>query len=338
MNGALRVGSIAMVLVACGSSPPPAAPARPASPSVEEGYVTTDDGVRLFYRKIGTGPAVAIVPGAAFYGHDLDRLGERHTVIFYDMRNRGRSDRVDDPNRISILRDVADLERVRSQLGIDRFTPIGWSYLGLMVMLYAVENPQHVSRVIQIGPMARVLGTEFPAELKAKDDPAWSDAAAQAELAKLAASDLPQRDPEAHCRAQWEIFKGSLVGDQRNAARIPQPCVHENEWPRNVDPHFQALFATIATLETPGWDRFAALEFPVLTIHGTQDRQSAYGAGREWATHLTDARLLTVPGAAHMVWIDAPEVVVSAIDEFLAGGWPAAAEDLKARTSRASRP
>ncbi|MFL5574973.1 MAG: alpha/beta fold hydrolase [Gemmatimonadaceae bacterium] len=34
------------------------------------------------------------------------------------------------------------------------------------------------------------------------------------------------------------------------------------------------------------------------------------------------ARLLTVPGAAHMPWLDAPEVVYPAIERFLRGEWP----------------
>lgn len=292
--------------------------------------MTTDDGARLYYRRIGSGPSVAIIPGAAFYDDDLDRLAQRHTVIFYDLRNRGRSDRITDASRISIQHDVKDLERIRSELKVDKFTPIGWSYLGMMVMLYAVEHPQHVERVIQIGPMARKLGTQFPPELMAKDDPARPATAVQAELEKLDTSDLPARDPGAHCEARWAIFKRTLVGDQRNADRIPSPCGHENEWPKNLDPHFKALFTTIATLEPPAWERFAALPFSVLAIHGTQDRQSAYGAGREWATHLSDARLLTLPGAAHMAWIDAPDLVIGAIDEFLAGAWPAAAEKLEA--------
>ena len=50
---------------------------------------------------------------------------------------------------------------------------------------------------------------------------------------------------------------------------------------------------------------------PVLTIHGTWDRNAPYAAGREWALTLPNARLITVEGAAHQVTADAPEIVVS---------------------------
>ena len=70
----------------------------------------------------------------------------------------------------------------------------------------------------------------------------------------------------------------------------------------------------------------ARVRVPVLTIHGTWDRNAPYAAGREWAMTLPGARLLTVEGAAHLVTLDAPEVVIPAIDGFVEGRWPAGAE------------
>ena len=61
---------------------------------------------------------------------------------------------------------------------------------------------------------------------------------------------------------------------------------------------------------------------PVLTIHGTRDRNAPYGGGREWARRLPDARLVTVPGAAHAVYLEDPVVVWGSIRQFLRGEWP----------------
>ena len=69
---------------------------------------------------------------------------------------------------------------------------------------------------------------------------------------------------------------------------------------------------------------------PVLTIHGTWDRNAPYAGGREWAMTLPDARLITVEGAAHQVTADATEVVLSAIDRFVGGAWPEKAEKVTA--------
>jgi pimeloyl-ACP methyl ester carboxylesterase len=66
----------------------------------------------------------------------------------------------------------------------------------------------------------------------------------------------------------------------------------------------------------------------VLTIHGIKDRNAPYGAGREWASKLQNARLLTIENGAHNSWVDAPEVIFPAIREFLDGKWPEAARKI----------
>lgn len=61
-----------------------------------EGFVTTDDGARLYYRVVGTGSPIVIVPAGFFLERDLARLARRRTLVFYDMRGRGRSSPVAD--------------------------------------------------------------------------------------------------------------------------------------------------------------------------------------------------------------------------------------------------
>jgi pimeloyl-ACP methyl ester carboxylesterase len=124
------------------------------------------------------------------------------------------------------------------------------------------------------------------------------------------------------------VLRGRLVGDQRLAPRVPELCDLPNEWPVHLNAHQRWIFTSFARGEAPSWERFGTLTMPVLTIHGTQDRNAPYGGGREWVLHLPDARLLTVYGAAHMVWLDAPEVVFAAIEQFLGGDWPRGARRL----------
>jgi pimeloyl-ACP methyl ester carboxylesterase len=73
----------------------------------------------------------------------------------------------------------------------------------------------------------------------------------------------------------------------------------------------------------------AKVQGPVLTIHGTKDRSAPYGAGREWASVLPNARLLTIDNAAHAPWIEAPGKVLGPIETFLEGAWPPAAENIE---------
>jgi alpha/beta hydrolase fold len=128
----LRIFVFALcILFACAhpGSPPPA--------RVEEGFVSASDGARLRYQKGGSGAPVVVVPGAFMLQPDFDRLARERTVVLYDPRNRARSSPVAEDSRISIQADVEDLEALRVHLGAERIIPVGWSYYGMMVALYA---------------------------------------------------------------------------------------------------------------------------------------------------------------------------------------------------------
>jgi len=66
-----------------------------------EGYVTTQDGVRLFFRRAGSGPKAVLIPNGMYLLDDLEYLAGERTLIFYDLRNRGRSDHVNDRSKLA---------------------------------------------------------------------------------------------------------------------------------------------------------------------------------------------------------------------------------------------
>lgn len=292
----------------------------------EEGYVAAPDGVRLYYQRVGSGKQTVIVPGRLFLAEDFKRLSKGRTLIFYDMRDRGRSDAVDDPKRITIQNDVEDLETIRRHFKVDKPDLIGFSYLGMMVVLYATQYPDHAGRIVQMGPVPRKFGTTYPASLTAQDETAVPDPARMKELEELYKSGYVREHPKEFCERDWEITRVRLVGNPANATKLgPSLCSMPNEWPVHLWHHFEVAFASIQSLDLPR-GKVASLGVPVLTIHGTKDRNAPYGGGREWAMTLPDARLVTVPGAAHMAWVEAPDLVFTSIDTFLDGKWPAAAE------------
>lgn len=280
------------------------------APGAEEGMIDGADGVRLHYSKIGTGPTVLIVPGELFLFDDLKQLADQATIIAYDMRNRGRSERTP-LDKVSIQGDVRDLEAVRRHFNVDRFVPLGFSYLGLMVGMYAVEHPERVERMIQMGPVPMVAGTKYPAELTHGFD----DIGASAEDVKR----WQQGNPP--CDVDFNVMKFVLVGNPANASKVRSQCALENEQPAVLQEHFARSFASQLKL-VPKKDDFRRITVPALVIHGTFDRNAPYGSGREWASTLPDARLLTIPGAGHAAWLEAPEVIFPAIRQFLRGEWP----------------
>jgi pimeloyl-ACP methyl ester carboxylesterase len=180
------------------------------TPSVEEGKVQAPDGVALRYRRCRParpahpvsqaaegGRAPLVVANAIYLEDDLAGLAEGREVVFYDLRGRGLSDAVTDPARLGIERDVEDLETVRSALGLDRMDLLGHSYLGLMVVLYALEHPERLGRIVQIGPAGPANEFLDRTPRPGSDPEALDLAAWQALLADRA---TPVRDPKTYSR------------------------------------------------------------------------------------------------------------------------------------------
>jgi pimeloyl-ACP methyl ester carboxylesterase len=301
-----------------------------APPAINEGYVSTDDGTRLFYQKTGHGSQVVIIPLRLYTFDSFKQLGDQFTVIAYDTRGRGRSDPIPDDQKaakLSIQQDVADVERIRQHFNAKKVSLIGYSYLGLMIVMYAIDYPDRVERLVQLGPVPIKFGTEYPDNLTAKDDP--GDPKLLQELRRLRSEEnYHVTHPKEYCEKEWSYTRVGLVGNPVNADKVSaRPCEMPNEWPINLTKHFENSFASVQKLNLSK-EKIAAVKVPVLTIHGTKDRNAPYGAGREWALTLPNARLLTIKEGAHQSFDEFREIVVPAVRTFLAGNWPAQSASL----------
>jgi pimeloyl-ACP methyl ester carboxylesterase len=76
------------------------------------------------------------------------------------------------------------------------------------------------------------------------------------------------------------------------------------------------------------WDwrgAFSSMTTPCLVVHGTSDTMPTW-AVQEWVDELPVARRLAIEGAARMPWVERPDEFCAAVDAFLRGAWPEAAE------------
>jgi proline iminopeptidase len=299
-----------------------------------EGFVTTEDGARLFFQSRGHGPHAVVIPNGLYLWDDFEPLAKGRLLIVYDLRNRGRSDRVTECSirRGGILDDVLDLEEVRRHFGFAQISLIGHSYVGLLVVLYAMKYALHVGRAVQVGPIQPFSGTQYPVHLTGADATFQDVFSRLAELQKQRDS----FDPEAFCRKFWSVLRLIYVTDPADADRIDWGrCELPNE--RSSMKYLtQTVFPSIQSLSLSA-DDLARVETPVLILHGTKDRSTPYGGGREWALRLANARLVTLENAGHAPWIEAPERTFASIETFLQGWWPEGAEKVESLDCHARR-
>jgi pimeloyl-ACP methyl ester carboxylesterase len=291
---------------------------------LHEGFLTTDDGVRLFYARVGEGGRPLIIPNGFGVLHDFMRIENgaeeprrrtlTHSVVAFDTRNRGRSDRVTDESKLErgIHHEVDDIEAVRRHLEAETIDLLGHSYLGLVVILYAIVHPDRVRRIVQIGSVPPDGGRSYP---RMPEDERLVDEVL-ARIRELQANP-PTSDPEELCRSIWRTLSAIYVVHRDDADKLAgwQRCDLANE---------RAALAHVMRWIVPSVQRVAltprdvrTVTMPVLTVHGERDRSAPHEGARDWVRLLPDARLVSVPGAGHMPWIEAPRDVFDSIERFL---------------------
>ena len=150
-------------------------------------------------------------------------LGDEFTVIAYDTRGRGRSDSIPDDQKaakLSIQHDVADVERIRQHFKVQKVSLIGYSYLGLMIVMYVMDKgsrPRGAS--CAVGAVLINFCTEYPANLMAKDEP--GDPKLLQELRRLRSEEnYHVTHPKDYCEKEWSYTRVGLVGNPANANKV----------------------------------------------------------------------------------------------------------------------
>src|SRR5919112_3859500 len=113
-------------------------------------------GVGIFERRVGSGPPAVVLHGGTGAHHDyllpgFDALARDRQLIYYDQRGGGRSP-VSRETPVGWREHVADLEELRRQWRLEQLTLVGYSWGGLLALLYSIEHPDRVSGVALISP------------------------------------------------------------------------------------------------------------------------------------------------------------------------------------------
>jgi pimeloyl-ACP methyl ester carboxylesterase len=304
---------LSVLLAIAGCSPSPA----DTTPPVSEGYITVDDGLRLYYRTVGDGPETVIIPGACWLADVLDDLAQGRTLIFYDSRGRGYSDAIEDVSLIGYDFFVEDLEAIRQHFGKDQVSLFGHSYIAGTVALYAAQYPEHVNRMILLTPIS-------PHYAISGLRPANFNVDMEAVMDILEEEGVDQSDSEAYeCRFNLLVdIAPYIIVDPAKLDLIDLSwCDLPNEWPAQSDKWWRHFWYSLGDWD---WrDEVASLTVTTLVIHA--DRDAPLEGPRIWASR-PNARLLVIEGASHQPWIDRPDIFLPAVDLFLSGEWPESAE------------
>ena len=191
-----------------------------AEPTTE---TTVDlNGVRLYTRRAGEGPPVVVLHGGPGAHHDYllpqyDHLTEGgRALLYYDQRGGGRSP-VAREVPVGWREHVADLEALRLHWALDRLTLLGYSWGGLLALLYALEHPDRIERLalVSAAPVTAAWRDEFERRFAARMAEPWLARS----RAELTASGLARTDPEKYRRMAFAL---SVAGYFRDPSRATE--------------------------------------------------------------------------------------------------------------------
>jgi len=264
-------------------------------------------GVEIFERRVGEGPPVVVLHGGPGAHHDyllpgFDRLGPGRTLIYYDQRGGGRSP-VGRDVPVGWREQVADLEALRGLWGLHRMTLAGYSWGGLLAMLYATEYPQRVERLalVSAAPATRAARAVFEERFQART----LSPALQAARGELRTSGLRERDLQAYQRRLFELAVAGYFHDPERVRELTPFRLTERTQ--------KEVWASLGDYDLR--PALRALRIPSLVVHGDDDPIPVESA-RETALCL-GADLTVLKNCGHVPYVEAPEEFTAALDPFL---------------------
>lgn len=238
------------------------------------------------------------------------RLGADHDLVLYDQRGGGES-KTDDRAPVTWESDVDDLEGVLTELDLEAPTLVGYSWGGLLALLYAMEAAHgRVSpaprRLVLIdpAPVTRQYRARFEQEFARRQ----AGEQVQALRAELAGSGLRERDPEAYRHRAFELSVAGYFADPR-AARDLTPF-------RVTGRVQQSIWESLGDYDLLQPGRLDSIQCPAIVVHGRQDPIPL--ASSEGVARALGAELIVLEQCGHVPYVEQPDALFSAVERFLA--------------------
>jgi pimeloyl-ACP methyl ester carboxylesterase len=264
--------------------------------------IVTDDGVGLAVDVKGTGPGLVLVHGFGGAKEDFadftDVFARDHTVVTFDHRGHGESDKPDDLAAYSLPRLRADVLTVADAVGLDSFRLLGHSMGGMVVRRIAIDQPDRVDGLIMMDTTASPIPGFDPDIMEI--GAAVAENEGKQKLKELLDA-FPTLDTPAYQRTLLE--------------RPGYQAFVDDKWDALSARMWAALNRAMAR-QDDDLEAMRAVRCPTLIIVGEQDEPFII-ASRAMAATIPGARLVVVPDAGHSPQFENPDAWLAAMQEFL---------------------
>lgn len=253
------------------------------------------DGREVAWGAFGEGPPLVLLHGTPFSSQVWQRiaplLARRRRVHFFDLLGYGQSSR--EPGDVSLGIQNRVLAALIHEWGLERPEVVAHDFGGATALRAHYLDGVEYSRLTLVDPVAVApWGSPFVAHVRTHEV-AFAGLPDYAHEALLAAY-LHTAAARPLDEATLRTLMAPWLGETGRAAFYRQIAQMDGRYTDEIEP------------------RYAPPAFPVRLLWGECDAWIPVERGRELARRLTGGVLDTVPGAGHLVPVEAPEAVLFA--------------------------
>lgn len=315
------------------TTPPP----QTGDGAAGSGFFQVDEETRLRYFTEGSGRPVIVIHGGPGIPTlkpwtGLDGI-DGYRFIYYQQRGCGYStrpfDRFESSNyytnmtsligKLGMEQQLADIERIRKILKVQKLILIGHSYGGYLAALYASEFPDRVEKMVLVSP-AGVL--KLPADNKGMNvirDYLSSDRKKEFDDWLKDYFDygkIFEKDEKELARLNSKYFEFYIETSKRKGIEVPAGAVQEIEQTDIIGGWVvHAIYLSLGR----NYDHRPALKkikADTLIVYG-QDEIYPVSINQEYKEWIPGSRLLMMKGAGHFSFDEKPDEFRRTVKDFL---------------------
>ena len=266
-----------------------------AMPEQQIRFCRAPDGVQLAYSCVGNGPPLVKTGNwmthlekdleSPIWRHLWRDLARDHTLVRYDARGNGLSDREVDEFSFEAL--VRDLQIVVDAAGVEKFDLLGISQGCAVSIAYAARHPERVKRLVLYGGFA--TGS-------ARRSRSAADKEQAAAMLTLMRVGWGQQNA-----AFRQMFTSQFA---------PDATKEQADWFNELQRISCSPETAVRTLEVFGdvdvTDLLGKVSMPTLVMHAREEARVPFESGRRMAASIPGARFVALESRNHLILEDEP--------------------------------
>ncbi|GLW35843.1 alpha/beta fold hydrolase [Actinoplanes regularis] len=263
-------------------------------------FARAEDGVTIGYQVFGQGPVLVWMPSLSnilaqwripAMRATYTALARNLTVVLYDGRGMGSSDRRIDLADLGVEAHLRDLRAVLDTAGLRKASLLGYYHAVATAIAFSAREPERVDRLVLFGGAPRMSEAMRPAQTQA--------------LLSLVEQD-------------WGLF-----ADAAAAAWLGWDSAPSGRWTAaafrtaTTAPVAKAWFEAAQHIDVTG--ELGRVRAPALVLHRQNEQQIPVEVFQRLAGSLPDARLVELPGTTPTLFMEDSANDVRLVTDFVTG-------------------